>query len=168
MDSRSYPAFACVAALQRAAQDRVSGQDAQPGAARTLSGNERRSVAELLDALHSVFEDLLLDQLTWQHAPELASLLFDMATLLGAEARMVRLQLLRRLCFARASAACVPRLAAYKRAALDNTKQRAGVLSTARLWCYVVAATRATTSSSERGSSAGRSVGLDARAAAPD
>lgn len=90
LNSRSYPAFASLDGVHRAALCASVVENAGASPPRTLTSNERRGVAELLDALHSVFEDLLLDQLTWQNVPPLASLLFDLASLLGAGSRMVR------------------------------------------------------------------------------
>jgi hypothetical protein len=83
LSSRAYPALAGLldaSALPAAPEHGTAVR----GGAMTLSGTARSTVADVLGALHSVFEDLLLSQLLWRHVPRLAALLAGAAQLAGA------------------------------------------------------------------------------------
>ena len=87
MHSRTYPAFAALPPARSevsTAPGLLDSSSAEAGSVREMSGMQRSVVADLLGALHSVFEDLLLDQLLWRHVPHLAALLATLSALAGA------------------------------------------------------------------------------------
>jgi hypothetical protein len=89
LGSRAYPALACLrqpSASQHASHTSPLGDGS---AARCLTGNARNNAAEILEALHSVFEDLQLNQLMWQHVPNLVGLLLPLSGAIGADSWMV-------------------------------------------------------------------------------
>ena len=55
-----------------------------------ITGTARSTAADTLGALHSVFEELRLNQLLWRHLPTMAALLSAMAAQAGERAYQVR------------------------------------------------------------------------------
>jgi hypothetical protein len=90
--TRTYPAFANLrlsAPPSRGDPD-VSEPAATAAAVPTIAGSTRSMAADVLGALHSVFEDLLLNQLMWRHVPQLTALMALLSALIGASNWRVR------------------------------------------------------------------------------
>ena len=83
---RKHPAFATVVLPAVAAPRGRSA--AQPPPA--VGGAARAAAVDVLGALHSVFEDLQLNQLAWRHVPHLAALLATLSAQAGAKHWQVR------------------------------------------------------------------------------
>jgi hypothetical protein len=91
LKSRVYPGFAGLNQRKNPCpQDLHTGQSGAGGAIKSLTGNARSNAADILEALHSVFEDLQMNQLMWQHIPALMGLLLHLAGAVGADDWVVR------------------------------------------------------------------------------
>jgi hypothetical protein len=100
LQSRTYPAFAALSdslpSFARATRSNASvAEQAQVAPRDTneppqVSGMQRSTAADMIGGLHSVFEDLLLNQVAWRHVPKLAALLATLARIAGARDWQVR------------------------------------------------------------------------------
>lgn len=77
LSQRLYPAFASLVSEA----SKTSSKRAHDVGSGTVSigGDRRNMMVGMLEALHSVFEDLKLDQVLWRHIPSLAALLAALA-----------------------------------------------------------------------------------------
>lgn len=73
LSTRLYPAFASLVKEPSKASPKRTHDVG--GGTISISGDRRNMMVGMLQALHSVFEDLKLDQVLWRHIPSLASLL---------------------------------------------------------------------------------------------
>jgi hypothetical protein len=83
LKGRLYPACADLAPSPHAAESH--DEDMCRSVTQALHGDLRNSFADVLGALHSVFEDLMLDQMLWRWLPCLAALLATLAHNLGLQ-----------------------------------------------------------------------------------
>lgn len=77
LSTRLYPAFASLVG-EPAKRPLQRAHDVGSGSI-SIGGDRRNMMVGMLEALHSVFEDLKLDQVLWRHIPCLAALLAALA-----------------------------------------------------------------------------------------
>lgn len=94
LSTRLYPAFASL--VQVPAQGSARGR--QNMGSVSIGGDRRNMMVGMLEALHSVFEDLKLDQVLWRHIPQLAALLSGLTSAVGLKSWKVRCSCCNRLC----------------------------------------------------------------------